>query len=205
MAKITKHDILSDRYAKVKDVYVEEWDGEVTLWSLTDGQHAHVESLRVRGLKLDLSDSISQQAGMSAEERAQVIQAATSGMAMDVEMLTYSDFLADAQAVAYALSGGTERWTITDVQGMRPASVVSKLAKEVYELTGVTKESLQAVEQFRAHGRGNGDSVPDDDWGAASANAGDAYTDAKAILAFGRSGIQSESEPSIDSGEYEPS
>lgn len=190
--KLTKADIIGGRFARVKDVYIEEWDGSVTLWSLTDGQMAHVEALRVRGMDLNFGGDLPAAATdptLSNAERSQALLSGSTGMRIDIEAMTYSDALADAQAVAYALSGGGEKWEVADVQQMRPASVVKLLVKEVYALSGVDKGTANAVAQFLPDGRSDGDMLSDQRGSAAGSDASGAYTAATELLAERDAGV----------------
>lgn len=199
MNKLLKADILSGRFARVKDVYVEAWDGSIAIWSLTDGQLAHVESLRVRGLDLSMdADAGAQMPGSTAEERRAALMNGTSGMRIDVEALTLSDAVADSQAVAYALSGGTEQWTLEDVQAMRPASVVKMLVTEVYALSGVDKGTANAVAEFRADRDGDGDVLPEFHRLPASDDASGAYAAATSILDRSNAVVPTADEPATD-------
>lgn len=149
MLRLTKSQIIQGIQGNVRNEPVEEWGGAVVLWQLTSGQLAEIEAIRVRGLTLTIGDvDISDTNGMKEKAKESLKQSAS--MTMNLETMTSADFTADAQAVAYALSGGGEHWTLEDVMSLRPAGVVQRLAKVVFEISDVTSEGIAQIAQFRA-------------------------------------------------------
>jgi hypothetical protein len=185
--RVTKADIIGGRFASVRDVPVPEWDGlTVSLWSLTDGQWAAVESLQTRGIRIDLEGSSLM--GGSAEEIREAIKGG-SGIALDIGEITAAEREANALAVAYSLSGGGESWSIEDVKAMRPPGVVDRLAKIVYELSGVSVEAAKSIADFRGNGRSDGDLLPDRSRDSARDDASGFDVDPTDILAGGASAL----------------
>jgi len=154
---ITKRDIIGGARATFRDVPVEEWDGDsIRLFSLTDGQAAEVEAIRMRGMSIDMSGvdfGAAQQTAQAAKTRAgaELLRGSNVGMTMDMERMTRADYDADAQAVMYSLNNGKqERWTIMEVKDLQPSGVVAKLAAAVYDLSGMKKEDKEGLDSFRA-------------------------------------------------------
>ena len=97
---------------------------------------------------------------------------------MDYDALAKASPIADAEAVAYSLSGGGEEWTPDEVRAMRPAGIVEKIAVEVYRLShvdpdvesrlgGMTAQAVQFLDDTRG-ASDSGDAVDGDEAGGES-------------------------------------
>lgn len=132
---LTKADILQGT-KKTHIVQVEEFNGEVAIKPLSQGQWAQVEIIKSGGIKFrgkpgkDSKDY----SGMEME--------------MDISEVQKNDHEGDCVAVAYALSIN-ETWTVQDVKDIQPPGVVKRLAEEVYRISGVTVDGLNEIRNFR--------------------------------------------------------
>lgn len=165
--KLDKSAILNGA-AQVHYEYVEELGGELALVPLTEGQYSQVSIIKSSGIKMKGNPSF------DAEGRPDFSNVASSfTMEMDLEKINESDFEADVLAVAYSLSGGTgEHWTVEDVKKIRPAGIVSKVAKVVYSITGVTPAKIEQVQNFRGKQGGSKSRRPSSDGDSPGADAG---------------------------------
>lgn len=154
--KVTKSDILNGSFARRERVMVPEWDDSyVEIISLTEGQWADVEAIRMRGFHMDVAnidiDRKKRKLHKLGETPEPETTSGSAGMKMNMEELTRADHIADAQAVAYALTHSGETWSLDDVLAMRPASVVKMIAERVYAISEVKPEDLAEMSTFRSN------------------------------------------------------
>lgn len=153
--------------AQVHYEHVEELGGELALVPLTEGQWAQVSVIKSSGIKMVGNPKF------DADGRPDFADVSSNfTMEMDLKKINECDFEADVLAVSYSLSGGTgETWTVEDVKKIRPAGIVPRIAKVVYEITGVTPAQIQEVQNFRGKPGGTKSRRPSSDGSAAGAEA----------------------------------
>jgi len=131
--------------------YVEEWNGEVALAPLTEGQYSQVDSIKASGIKMKARPQMDSKGNPDFASMSESME-----MEFDLEQVNQNDFEADALAVAYSLAGAGEHWTAEDVKSFRPPGIVAKLAKVVYKISGVTPLEVDQVQSFRGKSGGAG-------------------------------------------------
>ena len=144
--------------AQVHYEFVEELNGELALAPLTEGQYSQIEAIKGSGIKMKGRPVMDKDGNPDFEKISENLE-----MEMDLENMTRNDFEAEVLAVAYSLSGGTgEHWTVDDVKSIRPPGIVSRLAKVVFKISGVSPAQIEQVRSFREKsGRaGNRKSAP---------------------------------------------
>lgn len=136
--RITKADVLQGK-SKVVEVEVPELGGSIFIRPLTDGEYSQIQALTLQQLKLDGKASLE-------ELRSHKIDLSSLDMAKMVE----GQKRAERMTVAFAIvpAEGEEPWTEEDVAAL-PAGVPERIAKKVYEITGIGNAVTQAVSSFR--------------------------------------------------------
>lgn len=142
LQKLTKAEILQG-IEKTHEVEVEELGGVVIIRPLRESEWAEIESIQLKGLNLTGK-------GDPNKEDADDVE---MEMGMDLSAMTKYEYMADRMAVASGLSCDGEKWNPNDV-GKLPAGVVKKLAKKVYEVSGVTSEKQSLIENFPPAAKG---------------------------------------------------
>lgn len=130
--RLTKADILMGK-DNVSYEHFDELGGEIGLRPLTDGQYSRVEAVRARGTSLKGVPVIGKD-GNPDLEKTQL------GLEIDMEAMSVAEFEADALAVHLSLAD--DDWTLEEVRGFTPPGIVSKMAKRVYEISGVGRSAL---------------------------------------------------------------
>ena len=143
--KLTKAAILQGKVLVV-DFYVEELGGSIPLRPLTEGQFNKVETTKMGGIKVKGNPIKSKGRGSKREDMN--VNMDGLEMEMDLEVIQEKEFEADCLAVAYAIADG-EKWTTEDVKGIRPPKTVSKIAQEVYRISGATPQGVDDAKSFR--------------------------------------------------------
>lgn len=106
----------------------------IPLKPLTDGQYSEIEQIRTKGMVVK----------GNPERSADVT------MDIDLEVSTRQSHLADVKAVYYSLAT-EEKWTEEEIEAISPPGIVSKIAAEVYRISGV--EQIDKVKKFRKDSR----------------------------------------------------
>ena len=167
-AKLSKVDIIQGKDS-VRRFFVEEWGGEVELRPLTEGQYAQIEAIRASGMKMRGQPVFDSRGNVDRIATGKNLQ-----MEIDIEESFRTDFEADCTAVAYSLSSNEETWTVDEVMRLRPVGVVTKIAQEVYRITGVSPQRMEELRSFRGQPRRTRNRLATDHGASPSADAGGA-------------------------------
>lgn len=147
--RLSKSAILNGT-AQIHYEMVEELGGEVGLAPLSEGQYAQITTIKATGIKMKGNPTFDENGRPDFANLGSNFE-----MIMDLEQINKSDFEADALAVAYSLSGGMgETWSVEEVKGIRPPGIIARLAKIVYEISGVTPAQIEQVRNFREQSGG---------------------------------------------------
>lgn len=155
MTKLTKAMVLQGTKL-TKDIDMSEM-GEgltVTIRPLTEGEFAQAEAIEGGGLKFKGNPADIKKAavksGKAPEDMGVEDMKNMQGMEMemDISKIQEAEFEAKAYMVATCIVD-EEKWTVDDVKMMRPIGVVTKIAKEIKELSGITKGTKKAIKDFR--------------------------------------------------------
>ena len=142
--RLTKADIITGRDS-VTYFYVEEFDGEIALHPLTEGQFNQVQQIKSAGSSLK-GNAVMGEDG----EIDKVATAKNLEINIDSTKASKYEFEGDATAVAYSMSSRDgEKWTVEEVMEMRPPGVVKKIANEIYKISQVSKEQAEHIASFR--------------------------------------------------------
>lgn len=127
---LTKADLLKG-IEDYEVVFIEKLNGNVEVRPLSDGEWQKVKSLKTKGIKMSGS--------------AKQMQEEDGNLEIDVEQIQENSYESDCLAVSYSLKGN---WSVKDVKKLGPG-VPKEIAEKVKEISGVTKETEDAVENFR--------------------------------------------------------
>ncbi len=125
-------------------LYVKEWDGKIALRPLSEGQYAQVEAIRAAGSTMKGNPVIGPDGNVDKEKTSANLE-----FNLDLQKSAEMDFEADALAAAYAMSVNGETWTDADVKNIRPPGIVKRIARKVYQMSGVTPQQIEQVQNFR--------------------------------------------------------
>ncbi len=117
----------------VEEVEIEGLNVPVPIHPLTDGQYAQIQQIRSQGMTVR---------GKATGEDPQ--------LEFDLEVSNRNQYNADVKAVYYGLAT-EEKWSEDEIRSLRPPGVVSKIAQEVYRISGVERQSNieSEIESFR--------------------------------------------------------
>lgn len=141
LRQITREDLLLGKN-RVEDVYIPELEGTLPLRPLTDGEWAQVQNIQRRGMRLR-TDPVEAGAGKKGKQVAPPVR-----VEFDLEEFTRAEYEADILIVRYGVALNPPL-TDEDVRNMK-AGVPAAIAREILKITGVSKETIDQIESFRA-------------------------------------------------------
>ncbi len=104
--------------------------GQVKIRPLTTTEYQQVKSRKLRGF------TTTAKAGQ-----------ADNNIVIDLEKATQNDYEADCMAVSMAMV--EPRLSVDEVKRIKHAGITDKIAKRVYEISGITAEAIKELEKFR--------------------------------------------------------
>ena len=146
---LTKADILQGT-DHVENVYFEDLEGCLPLRPLTSGQWAQVQAEMMAEMSVSGTPGKQRPGGKLGADLI------STQMTFDVGKVQRHLEKAYALAVAYSIADGS-KWTPEEVEQLRPAEVVEKIATEVFRLSKV-EVAASEMQSFRNVGGGSGDS-----------------------------------------------
>jgi len=137
--KFTKADLLNGAEA-VRDQFIKALGGEVKLRPLTDGEYSEVKVELAKSIEMDLD-----------------IKNKTARPRLDLGAFGRCEYQSNCIAAAYGLSCNKVTWTPEEVKNLK-AGAVDEIASIVLAISGVTLDTKEMLESFRAKSGGPGDS-----------------------------------------------
>lgn len=124
---LTKEDLISGADLIIE---MEIPGGQVKIRPLTTSEYQQVKARKLRGF------STTAKAGV-----------ADNNIVIDLEKATQNDYEADVMAVSMALV--EPKMSPDEVKRIKHAGITDKIAKRVYEVSGITAEAIKELERFR--------------------------------------------------------